>query len=78
MVSHASAELRQQLIDVLRLPESLTDFNGHREKAMMQDQKRTNQPKLSISNIMGSSWVQVSRRILVEVDIQMQIRFTSL
>lgn len=75
-MSHAPAEFRQQLIDALRLPESLTDFNGHREKAMMPDQRRTNHPKLSISDIMGSSWVQVSRWILVEVDIQMRIRFT--
>lgn len=55
MVCHASAELRQQLIDALRLPVSLTDFNGQREKAMMQDQKRTNHAKLFISNIVESS-----------------------
>lgn len=53
MVSHASADF--SIIDAFRLPLSLIDINGHREKAMMQDQKRTNHPKLSISNIMASS-----------------------
>lgn len=47
MVSRASVELKVQLIDALRLPVSLADFNSHRENTRTQDQKRTDNPKLS-------------------------------
>ena len=40
-------------MDALGLSVSLTDFNGRREKAAMQDQKRTKHPELSIANIIG-------------------------